>query len=359
MLNMYKMLDIYDLKDLAHAYTRAYLSLAKSTQRPRRDFGAFEESRLIRTEDNSIFTILTCPDIPNRVEAIQRQSIGSNIQEYFVHIIAHFIVNGYRTLPSDKLKIAFCINHNNAHWTMMQATFNQINVKAYERLFQKCQPILRAEPVDLNHTTDQKTHQMNRVRNFILRQQGVRLHTRTRKRNILTTNGRLPLKVQSIDLKHYDSMDTDYSDLLRESTRLLAQSNKLRISHEKCTRQSGMTCGDWSVFNAFNYGVLKNKMNPTSKNLRDLKNNLTVKNANQILKQKHPHIQSCPENERLCVTRRERAIMENAYNDADPGFVQNLLTFAYSAYNSASSALSHFNPFARTEQPAKRTSQRL
>ena len=79
MLDMYYLLNIYDVKDLAYTYTRAYLGTVRSTQRPRKDFGAFEESRLIRTEDNSIFTLLTCPEIYSRADANHRQAIGSNV----------------------------------------------------------------------------------------------------------------------------------------------------------------------------------------------------------------------------------------------------------------------------------------
>lgn len=345
MIDLLRLLNIYDVKDLSAAYTQAYLQSSPGRRKPRRDFGAFEEGRLIRTEDNSIFAFLTCPAIFGVQDAIYRQALGSNIQDYFVHILAHFILNGYRTLPCDKIKIAFAINHSSAHWSLMHVEFNHIDVAGYERLY-RAYNALKPKERQLDATTNRQTSKMNQIRNYIMRKQGVRLHRRT-KRGVLSSNGRLPLHVESLQITNYDSMGTDRTFTIRDASQFIIQNHNVIIKQGNCARQSGNTCGDWTVYNAFTKAVLTKKIAPpSSSRLRYLQNNLSLDNAKKVLQGSAKDLTACTEAERICVTKEERALAEV---DAGP------ILFAYNAattvLNSVLAAVNFINPFKTQVQP--------
>lgn len=190
---------------------------------------------------------------------------------------------------------------------MLLVEFNGINLKGYESLYKKYQK--HAERMDTVGNENQSNEvKLNNVKNFVMRTQGIRLYKRT-KRGHLSSNHRLPLQVNRINIKHYDSMNSGENETVQAAARDFINFNNVNYTAEKSAQQSGNTCGDWTVYNAFTQGVLRFKNNhPTSKQLRKLQNNLTYGNASRILFAKNPIVHEYEPDQCITVTKAQRAL---------------------------------------------------
>ncbi|MGE3318378.1 MAG: hypothetical protein AB7I18_03690 [Candidatus Berkiella sp.] len=311
-----ELLTNYDLKDLYYAYQEAYLK-----KYPRKDFGEYGEGRVIRTEDNSAFTLVNCPEITDNQAAIDKQAVSSNLQEQFLSMIAFLMLKKHRDLPCDKLKVALCINHHNIHWTTLLAEISGFDNAEYRRLFQ-AHEAHAALPENRDNYVDEEGHpkefkiQLNNIKNFLISQSRMTLNNNKNGKTILG-NYSLPLTPRHVLLRHLDSMGikTACADNVLEASKGFMRKHRARFRYEKCSRQEGNTCGDWSLFNAFSRGVLQNVNEVTSENLRELKENITLNNARSILFMSNPNIVTVADSQKLSVTRLERMIANNPSTD--------------------------------------------
>lgn len=311
-----ELLTNYDLKDLYYAYQEAYLK-----KHPRRDLGDYGEGRIIRTEDNSVFTLVNCPEITDNQAAIDRQAVSSNLQEQFLSMIAFFMLKKHRDLPCDKLKVALCINHHNTHWTTLLAEISGFDNAAYRRLYDAhaahaALPENRENYFDEEGNPKEFEIQLNNIKNFLIAQSKITLNNNKNNKTILG-NFALPLTPRHVLLRHLDSMGikTGWADNVLEASKAFMRKYRARFRYEKCPRQEGNTCGDWSLFNAFSRGVLLNTNEVSSQNLRDFKENINLKNAKNILFTANPNIDLVEDNQKLSVTRLERMIANNPSED--------------------------------------------
>jgi len=311
-----ELLTNYDLKDLYHAYQEAYLK-----KYPHRDLGEYGEGRIIRTEDNSVFTLVNCPEITDNQAAIDKQAVSSNLQEQFLSMIAFMMLKKHRNLPCDKLKVALCINHHNIHWTTLLAEISGFDNAVYRRLFDAheayaARPENRDNYVNAQGEPKEFKIQLNNIKNFLIAQNRITLNNNVNNKTILG-NFALPLTPRHVLLRHMDSLGikTGCADNVLEASKAFMRKHRARFRYEKCRRQAGNTCGDWSVFNAFSRGVLQNANQVTSENLREFKGNITLKNASSILFAANPNIVTVPDSQKLSVTRLERIIANNPSED--------------------------------------------
>lgn len=325
-----RFLENFDAKDLFRAYTLAYLQkkgVAIAGVEPNIDrnwnIAAYDEGHLIKTEDNSIFTLITAPVLTTDEESTERQVVSSNLHEKFVEIIAQLIANNYAQLPSNKLKIGLCINHNNAHWTMLMANFNGLNKVEYHALFTAYQTHARRTGENQKEDGSDKEFavKVNNIKEFIKTSKNITFNARdtTGTGEFVLGNWVLPINADNISLQHFDSLGakTSYRDMTHASARDFVDHHHAQFQAGKAKQQTGMTCGDWSVYNSFRMGVLKKRTRiPTSEQLRELSENVSLHNADQILFEKNPDLVEPSDADRICVTQAARAQADEA-DEAD------------------------------------------
>lgn len=317
--NTSALLDNFDLKDLLESYRLAYLK----KNRPRSpklhvrsdqhwDLGEFEEGHILRAADNSLFTFVLCPEMTDQATAIERQAVSANLQELYLNMVAHLMAKNYSVLPSKKLKIAFGINHHNTHWTCLLAEFDGLNARAYRALYRAHQKEARLaknkeQYFNEDGTPRTFTIQVNNIKNFLIAQCDIRVN-----KNSQLGNWQLPLNPTSIKLRHFDSMGTrtHWAQNVQAACQGFMRKHRTKFHFEKCIGQSGNTCGDWTLFNAFTQGVLNVSKAVTSGQLRALSENVTVSNAQSILYAKKPRIVAATERTRICVTKEARALAD-------------------------------------------------
>ena len=310
-----KLLDNVNLQDISRSYLLAYLKSKGITHvglEPLQDnewnLGAFEEGHLIRTQNNSLFMAFTCPEITDDKTAISQQAIGSNLQERILDIVAYLIVNKIKKLPEKNIELGFYINHNNGHWTSMLAKFEGLDDQEYQALYEAYQQ--HSETTGENKTDNGEEKEfgirINNIRNFILEQKQILLNHRDKETNeAILSNWALPLEAKAIQLRHFDSLGTQtgYHDAVEAAcgdfilNHTVAKANFVRAESKI---QQGMTCGDWSVYNVFRHGVLKQKAQlPSSQQLRMLAENTSVANAQEILFKDKPNLKEVPEDKKI------------------------------------------------------------
>lgn len=310
-----KLLDNVNLQDISRSYLLAYLQskgVAHTGVDPVQDnhwnFGAFEEGHLIRTENNSLFIALTCPEIKETDDAAitTQQSVGSNLQERLLDIIAHMIANKIKKLPEKNIEFAFYINHNNGHWTSLLANFEGLNDAQYQALYNAYQKHDKRTNESKDNKGVEKAIDIRRnyIREFIKAQREMILNdTNTQTNEKILSNWVLPLDVKKISLRHFDSLgkNAGYGDSVEKRCSDFVLNHNAEFVHAQSNIQRGMTCGDWSVYNAFRFGALKNrtKAQPSSQNLRLLAENTSVANAHQILFSNKPNLKEVPEGEQI------------------------------------------------------------
>ncbi|MCS5707887.1 hypothetical protein CC99x_003110 [Candidatus Berkiella cookevillensis] len=310
-----KFLDNVNLQDLSRSYLLAYLKSkgiehqgVEPVQDNQWNFGAFEEGHLIRTDNNALFMAFTCPEITDDQAAVSQQSIGSNLQERMLDVVAYLIANKIKKLPEKNIELGFYINHNNGHWTSMLAKFSSLNEQQYQALYEAYQQ--HSESTGENKTDSGEEKELrvrvNNVRNFILEQKQILLNHRDKDTNdAILSNWALPLDAKSIQLQHFDSLGTKtgYHDTVEAACGdfiLNHTSEKATFVRAESKIQKGMTCGDWSVYNIFRHGVLKKKAElPSSQQLRMLAENTSVANAHEILFKNEPNVTEVPEDEQI------------------------------------------------------------
>lgn len=332
-------LENYDLKDLLHTYTLAYLQNKRvgiNGIKPEVDrhwnFGEFDlgvdnaptfegtqaecpNSYLFRTDDNAAMLILDCPQISDNDQATESQTISSNLHEQFINVIAYFIAQGYSELPTDKLKIGLCVNHHNTHWTLLMSQFEGLDKIQYKALAKQYHQRAQRtkENTDPNGVEKRLGLRINNVKNFLLKQKGITFNHRNKDDELVLGNCVLPIKVKKISLSHYDSLGskTYCNDLVKAATTHFIKQNKAHYRAGKSTRQKGNTCGDWTVYNAFRLGVMfRRPPAPSSKQLRMLAENTTINNAQQILTSRTRRLEAATLDSRVCVTTNARRIVD-------------------------------------------------
>jgi hypothetical protein len=322
-LSTFSYLDSTNINDLARAYSLAYLrkkkvKINKSESEIDNNWnvGKFEEGYLLRAEDDSIFTLFNFPEIVDQKLATERQVVGSNLHENFVNIISHFIATGKNALPSNNMKIGMCINHHNTHWTLLLAEFSNINQAEYKTLFNAYQK--HAKTTKENQYEDGSAKPINIIRNnvvnFVKKNKKITFNGNADPRGNGLGNNQLPLKVGEITLNHFDSLGkrTTYASNVAKSMSTFTKKHKAKFSQMDCQRQSGNTCGDWSVYNAFQYGLLEpKKQHPTSANLRHFFNNKDVSNAHQILFTAKPKLKKIAKKDQICITENAQKLDDN------------------------------------------------
>lgn len=321
-LSTFNYLDSTNINDLARAYSLAYLHQKKvkinkceSEIDNHWNVGKFEEGYLLRGQDNSIFTLFNFPEIVDRKLAAEKQIVGSNLHENFVNIISHFIASGKNALPSNTIKIGMGINHHNAHWTLLLAEFSNINQAEYKALYNAYQK--HAKNTKENQYDDGSLKPINIIRNnvvnFVKSHKNIHFNGNNTTSNGLGNN-QLPLKVGKIALKQFDSMgkNTRYAKNIEQSVEAFAKKHKTKCPSMVCERQTGMTCGDWTVYNAFQYGLLNpKKQHPTSINLRHFFNNRSVANAHQILFAAKPKLKKVAQKDQISINQNSQALDDN------------------------------------------------
>ncbi len=347
-LNLYRYLEDLDIKDNYHALALAFLQnkgLRIQGTIPREDrkwnFGQYEGVQLIKTDDNSVFVFRAWPEIKNYDFAKQHQTVGSSLHEQFVNTISYFIAKGYRQLPANNIKIAICLNHNDAHWTSLLAHFEGLESKQYLALYKAYQH--HANQTNENRLADgslkpQETL-VNNVREFLVAQKGITFNRRTKDKaqTFEMSNWRLPIAAQNISITQYDSLSSlpsSSSDSIgSESCKEFVKVNNVKmVPHQGITSQSGMTCGDWSCFNVFQYGVLaKPTPQRKSEDLRFFSENLSIENAHEMLHSQDPKLIHVKKKDRICVTQDGRAM--------DPQGLEILFVFFSNMFNKAATLL--------------------
>jgi hypothetical protein len=319
-INTLKLLDSTDINDVARAYSLAYLRKKKVKINKFEaeidnhwNLGKFEEGYLLRTEDNSIFTLFNFPEIADKDIAKSRQIVGSNLHENFVNIIAHFIATGRKDLPCNNLKISMCINHNNGHWTQLLATFSGLNQREYKALFNAYHK--HAKDTIENEYDDGSKKPFNIIRNnvvnFIKANKNISFNGDVKDQ---LGNYQLPLTINNIALDHFDSLGkkTAYATSVANSIQAFAKKHKTKLMAADCPRQTGMTCGDWCVYNGFQNGVVQSKKKPpTSTNLRQFYYNRDVNNAHQILYAAKPNIKKVAKKDQINISRNAQLLDDN------------------------------------------------
>ncbi|MCS5712656.1 hypothetical protein [Candidatus Berkiella aquae] len=313
MSNTGTLLGLYDIKDLLAGYTRAYLNKKRLQRHQQWDLGAFEEGRILRTEDGCIFAFVTCPAITDSDDASARQSVSANLQEVFLNLIADLIAKEYQELPSNNIKIAFGINHLNSHWTGLLAEFNGLDANDYQALYQAhaahaALPENQAQYVDESGNPKSHTIQVNNVKNFLIANCGIVLKSADH------GNWQLPLQPNQMLLRHLDSIGTKtgYAQNVYAASKEFMRTHRgTKFRYERCSRQSGNTCGDWTVFNTFTRGVLNERKEATSEILRSLHENLTARNASSVLYTENPKMLKPTARTRICVTKEERKMVSH------------------------------------------------
>lgn len=329
-VNTGRFLSMYDLKDLTRAYTNAYLHqkglLIDDADEPQIDrkhnLGAFgEDGYLIKAADNSMFTLYTANALADAEQVTQSQVLSCKLHDGFLDVITFFIANNYKKLPSNKLKIGFCLDHDNDyHWTMLMANFEGLNQAQYGALYRAYQAYVRVHPVASPRPGAESSvtqMQLHHVKNFLIRHKDITLNTHNSEGELVRGNLALPINAKKITLSHYDSMGDSYHEVVEDAARDFIEQHRATFKTSECEEQSGCTCGDWSVYNAMRFGLLNHgrKDKPPypstkfSKTLRALSQNITQDNAAQILFAKKPDIQEALDDEKICVTQYGRTEM--------------------------------------------------
>lgn len=320
--NTSALLENFDLKDLFQGYTLAYLNkkrLRSTNMHTKRyqhwDLGEFEDGHILRTADNSLFAFMLCPEMTDSATVKNGQPVSANLQEQFLNIVAHLMAKKYSTLPSNKIKIAFGINHHNTHWTCLLAEFGGLNARAYRMLYTAHQkemqsPKNKAEYFNADGTPRPFHIQVNNIKNFLIKQKGIRVNGQSRDNPL--GNWELPLVSKPIQLRHFDSMGTktNWAQNVRAGCQGFMTKHGANFHFEKCIQQTGNTCGDWTLFNAFMHGVLNTEKAVTSAQLRVLSENITVQNAQSLLYAKKPRLTPVTEITRICVTKEARELAD-------------------------------------------------
>ncbi len=322
MSNTSALLENFDLKDLFQGYTLAYLNKKRlrpanmHTQRYQHwDLGEFEDGHILRTADNSLFAFMLCPEMTDSATVKKHQSVSANLQEQFLNIVAHLMAKKYSTLPSDKMKIAFGINHHNTHWTCLLAEFGGLNARAYRALYKAHQQEMQLSENKAQYFNEDGTPrpfniQVNNIKNFLIRQCHIRVNGQNRDNPL--GNWQLPLIPKSIQLRHFDSMGTKtrWAQNVQAACQGFTSKHRANFRFEKCIQQTGNTCGDWTLFNAFMKGVLNSEKAVTSAQLRVLSENITVQNAQSLMYAKKPRLTRATEETRICVTKEARELAD-------------------------------------------------
>ncbi len=329
-----RFLENLDLKNIYRAYTLAYLRsknvVIKGTEAQNHsqwNLGSLDEGYLIKTEDNALFSLNIASRISKSKIDIEKQIFGGNLHESFLDIIATLIAKKHKTLPQNKLKIALCISHMQGHWTTLLAQFDGLNGTEYKNLFNayQRQAAMTKENVDEEGNPKDERIIINNVRNFIMGYKNITLPHKDSEGKSVLGNYVLPINVKNVSLTHYDSMGTNTRDkkVTQQACAGFAKHHGAKFTAARCAHQRGMTCGDWSAFNAFSYGVLAKKQNPTSIQLRKFAENITVNNANQILFANKPNLTTATARTRVCITKEadeSATFWENQPNPNNPGF---------------------------------------
>ncbi|MBS0288540.1 MAG: hypothetical protein JSS07_00715 [Proteobacteria bacterium] len=210
-------------------------------------------SYLIKTEDNCLLTFLVLRYlVPDQI------SQDTNIALH--NILLHLLVNRYETFPAEKLRIAHALNHANIHFTLMLVEF-EIDPFQYRQLYNAFHQEFSNKNIDelYKEMADPNSRIQQLLKNT-------------------------PVSKKPLLLKHYDSLGGEsYVQRAKEDSKLLLSNNAI-WSIEQCEQQKGMTCGDWTIFNAFYFGVFTQKPNiPSSEALRDLLETPTIAKASALL----------------------------------------------------------------------------
>lgn len=294
------------LENLSQAYTLAYLRNNEtranndSPLTTRWNYGKLEQRPVLRAQNNAIFIphpTFTSLD-GDAQDAAQSQAVSNNVHEGLVDAISFFIANHYQNLPSTQLNMAYYINHDDTHWTMLMATFSGLNQRQYQALFRAYQIYSHSTRENENLVGSEEQIAANRLANvkrYIKRERGITFNQTDENDELQLGNWVLPVECQNISMTHYDSYGkkSDETAMVRESAHAFLEANQANFIDGRCPKQKGNTCADWSANNAFRYGLLNNQPKspiPSSKNLRKLSYNISTNNAHQILFSHKPNI---------------------------------------------------------------------
>ena len=290
------LLDNEDLQNISRSYALAFLrtkGIEHVNFEPAIDnhwnFGPFEEGLLIRTNNNSLFSSFTWPEMTNSDEDTEAQTIGNSVQEKFLDLVAHLIANKQAAFPTRKVELAFYVNHNRGHHTCLLVNFQGIDQAQYQELYKAYQEHSAETGIDMDEEGQEKELivRRNNVRNFLMSNRNIFLtHQDRETKERVLSNWVLPLEVAKINFRHFDSLGvrSRFHDAVQDACEDFVANHQATFRRTKAARQQGNTCGDWSVYNSFRYAALnRNQKLPRSQELRTLTENKSVENANEIL----------------------------------------------------------------------------
>jgi len=315
--DMGRLLDDFDRQDINHAYLLAYLKnhgVAIKNQVPDTDrhwnFGPlaapypieYENQNylypgigyVIRSRDNALFCLSSRSYLANDYN-IGAQVIGANLHELYLDMIVHMISQRHEQLPCKKIRIALPINHNNFHWTLLMADFENLNLPEYHALYNAYWQFANESRENFTASGESvsETVLKNNIKNFVLRTKEIYLtesqtvNENNREKRILTLPcWGLPVGADKITVRHYDSLgkDTNCAKRAIAAIQKFIDLHHAKTVYAKCASQRANTCGDWTQYNAFRFGVTRLPFTaPDSESLRFTYENLSPENAHQIL----------------------------------------------------------------------------
>ena len=183
-----------------------------------------------------------------RMDVLPTESaVAYNITQGYWDTVAHALKKGLESQELSLINIALIINHSNVHWTSAVASI-EINEKFYAQLANEFKSVFNGRNLDQLSIIE--------IKRFINSQVS---------QNIFEDN-----EIYGIDdlyCVHYDSHQPglevgQYYQAFKGAFRRLkvadyqSSSPQVQIESGECARQTGMTCGDHALFNAFISGSL-------------------------------------------------------------------------------------------------------
>lgn len=192
--------------------------------------------------DGAVCGFRTDVNAVDSTKGAKNKAASDNIREGFWLAVAHCLKNN---LNPPEIRIVSIINHSQGHWTTSVTTFN-----LDDDYLAKFREIL--VPLGIQ---DLPTFEVINMMNNCVEKVNIR------EDNKIVGIGNSSVQV---NIDHYDSFypntkNAGYFKNYKKSIQDFINKNrhlKLNLREKSCNLQAGMTCGDNSVWNGFNLGVL-------------------------------------------------------------------------------------------------------
>lgn len=317
-MNLYEFLENGQMRGLVDAYAGAYSGFTSTSKSltSERYIGMLEDLPVLRARDGSLtrFAIDNAIYPSDNLESwwgasSKNSRFGKSLQTNYLQFLAYFLVNNHQQLPANRMKSVNFLNYAETHWVCVVADMQGLNLDQYQELYQLFQIYKDVHPLE-HRVRDKDNNWDGESTATIEKQRAINFLTETLVLKKLDKELDFPMDFGTLELHYFDSMNSSaYRASTYEGYRhfIDRNPNKIKFIPHQATQQFGVTCGDHSVHNGFGYAIYgttrqinyKNEKGEvferTSQYLRLLSENISDKNAHEILFSDYPKLEEVPE----------------------------------------------------------------